>query len=93
MSTDEEHDNGLRLTLCKSCTHIIIFSAMLHNYTGCMLMIDNGAATVTHYINDGATLVIEYTCNRGYHFSLNNNKLNRVCINGNMPSKPPPCKR
>ncbi|XP_065900426.1 uncharacterized protein [Dysidea avara] len=60
--------------------------------TGCMLMIDNGAATVTHYINDGATLVIEYTCNRGYHFSLNNNKLNRVCINGNMPSKPPPCK-
>ena len=56
-------------------------------------MIDNGEATVAHYINDGATLVIEYTCNRGYHFSLNNNKLNRICINGNMPSKPPPCKR
>ncbi|XP_065900430.1 sushi, von Willebrand factor type A, EGF and pentraxin domain-containing protein 1-like [Dysidea avara] len=60
---------------------------------GCMLMIEYGKATVTHYINDGATLVIEYTCNRGYHFSLNNNKLSRICINGNMPSKPPPCKQ
>ncbi|XP_065902163.1 uncharacterized protein [Dysidea avara] len=59
---------------------------------GCVLIIDNGKAAVIHNFNDGATLVIEYTCNRGYHFSLNNNKLNRVCINGNMTSKPPPCK-
>ena len=56
-------------------------------------MIDNGEATITNKFDDGATLVIEYTCNRGYHFAVDYNKLKQVCVNGNMPYKPPPCKR
>ena len=58
-------------------------------YTGCVLKIDNGEATVTRSF--GTALVIEYTCNTGYHISLYVNKQKGVCINGNMLAKPSPC--
>ena len=58
-------------------------------YTGCVLKIDNGEATVTRSL--GTTFVIEYTCNTGYHISLNSNKQTRICIDGNMLVKPSPC--